>query len=87
MLSDGREPKMEDDYRWLEGGMAQLNAQARKVLRLRYGGEDLRSLSQVAHCMGLTKSTVQGLEQRALRQLRASLHPRVKQELASSLSA
>jgi RNA polymerase sigma factor (sigma-70 family) len=87
VLSDGREPKMEDDYRWLEGGMAQLNAQARKVLRLRYGGEDLRSLSQVAHCMGLTKSTVQGLEQRALRQLRASLHPRVKQELASSLSA
>ncbi|MFM7465363.1 MAG: RNA polymerase sigma factor RpoD/SigA [Cyanobium sp.] len=87
VLSDGREPQMEDDYRWLESGLAELNAQARRVLRLRYGGEDLRSLSQVAHCMGLTKSTVQGLEQRALRQLRASRHPRVKQELGSSLSA
>jgi RNA polymerase primary sigma factor len=75
VLSDGREPQMEDDYRWLERGLAQLNGQARRVLSLRYGGDDLRSLSQVAHCMGLTKSTVQGLEQRALRQLRASLHP------------
>ena len=87
VLSDGREPQMEDDYRWLERGMAQLNAQARRVLSLRYGGEDLRSLSQVAQCMGLTKSTVQGLEQRALRQLRAFLHPRVKQEVALSLFA
>ena len=56
-------------------------------ISLRYGGEDLRSLSQVGQCMGLTKSTVQGLEQRALRQLRAFLHPRVKQEVALSLSA
>jgi RNA polymerase primary sigma factor len=87
VLSDGREPQMEEDYRWLEQGLAQLNGQARRVLCLRYGGDDLRSLSQVAQCMGLTKSTVQGLEQRALRQLRASLHPRQKQELGSSLPA
>ncbi|MEB3258916.1 MAG: sigma-70 family RNA polymerase sigma factor [Cyanobacteriota bacterium] len=87
VLSDGREPQMEEDYRWLENGLAQLNAQARRVLRLRYGGEDLRSLSQVAQCMGLTKSTVQGLEQRALRQLRASLHHQMKQEVRSSLPA
>ena len=87
VLSDGREPQMEEDYRWLEQGLAQLNGQARRVLCLRYGGDDLRSLSQVAQCMGLTKSTVQGLEQRALRQLRASLHPRGKQEVGSSLPA
>ena len=86
VLTDGREPQMQDDYRWLEKGLVQLNAQARRVLSLRYGGEDLRSLSQVAKCMGLTKSTVQGLEQRALRHLRASLHPQVKQALGSSLN-
>ncbi|MFM9088885.1 MAG: RNA polymerase sigma factor RpoD/SigA [Cyanobium sp.] len=86
VLSDGHEPQMEDDYRWLQRGLGQLSVQARRVLSLRYGGDDLRSLSQVALCMGLTKSTVQGLEQRALRQLRASLHPRAKEELASSLN-
>jgi DNA-directed RNA polymerase specialized sigma subunit len=43
------------------------------VLALRYGGDDSRSHSQVADRMGLTKSTVQGLEQRALRELRQQM--------------
>jgi RNA polymerase sigma factor (sigma-70 family) len=86
VLSDGRVPQVQDDHAWLQRGMAQLSDQARRVLALRYGGEDLRSLSKVACCMGLTKSTVQGLEQRALRQLRGGLHPRLRQEIGSSLS-
>ncbi|MFN9530668.1 MAG: RNA polymerase sigma factor RpoD/SigA [Cyanobacteriota bacterium] len=87
LLCDGREPQIQEEYGWLQHGLDQLSAQARQVLTLRYGGEDQRSLSQVAACMGLTKSTVQGLELRALRQLRASLHPRLRQELRCSLSA
>ena len=86
VLSDGRVPQVQDEHAWLQRGMAQLSDQARRVLALRYGGEDLRSLSKVARCMGLTKSTVQGLEQRALRQLRGGLHPRLRQEIGSSLS-
>ncbi|MFN6352739.1 MAG: RNA polymerase sigma factor RpoD/SigA [Cyanobacteriota bacterium] len=87
LLCDGREPQIEEEYGWLQHSLDQLSAQARQVLTLRYGGDDQRSLSQVAACMGLTKSTVQGLELRALRQLRASLHPRLRQELRCSLSA
>jgi DNA-directed RNA polymerase sigma subunit (sigma70/sigma32) len=87
VMSDGQRLEVQDDHVWLQRGLAQLSEQARRVLALRYGGEDLRSLSQVASCMGLTKSTVQGLEQRALRQLRACLHPRMRQEMAASLNA
>ncbi|MFM7235362.1 MAG: sigma factor-like helix-turn-helix DNA-binding protein [Cyanobium sp.] len=87
VLSDGRVPEVQDDHAWLQRGIAQLSEQARRVLALRYGGEDLRSLSQVAHCMGLTKSTVQGLEQRALRQLRGCLHPRLRRDMGSLLSS
>jgi len=87
VLSDGRLPQVQEDLAWLQRGMAQLSIQAQRVLALRYGDEDLRSLSQVAHCMGLTKSTVQGLEQRALRQLRGNLHPRLRREMACSFSA
>jgi RNA polymerase primary sigma factor len=75
LLPDERELRLEEDHAWLDKSLAQLNGQARRVLALRYGGEELRSLSQVAQHMGLTKSTVQGLEQRALRDLRATLHP------------
>jgi RNA polymerase primary sigma factor len=87
LLSGGQEPQVHDDLAWLQTSLAQLSGQAQRVLALRYGGEDLRSLSQVADCMGLTKSKVQGLEQRALRQLRGSLHPRMRQELSCALSA
>jgi RNA polymerase sigma factor (sigma-70 family) len=87
LLRDEREPRLEDEHAWLDRGLAQLSGQARRVLALRYGGENLRSLSQVAHHMGLTKSTVQGLEQRALRDLRTSLHPRLRRDVRGSLSA
>ncbi len=86
VLSDGRELQPRDDYRWLHRGLARLSVQARRVLALRYG-EEPRSLSQVAHCMGLTKSTVQGLEQRALRDLRVCLQPGGRREMGLSLSA
>ena len=86
-LSDGRVPREREDYTWLHQSLARLPDQARRVLALRYGGDDLRSLSQVADRMGLTKSTVQGLEQRALRELRGSLHPSQRRELRCSLSA
>jgi RNA polymerase sigma factor (sigma-70 family) len=86
-LSDGRLPQARDDYSWLHQGLARLPDQARRVLALRYGGDDLRSLSQVAERMGLTKSTVQGLEQRALRDLRCGLHPTLRRMLRGSLSA
>jgi len=86
-LSDGRVPRVHDDYSWLHQGLALLPDQARRVLALRYGGDGLRSLSQVAERMGLTKSTVQGLEQRALRDLRGSLHPNLRRLMRDSLSA
>ncbi|MEB3334927.1 MAG: sigma-70 family RNA polymerase sigma factor [Cyanobacteriota bacterium] len=86
-LSDGREPQEREDYDWLHQSLARLPAQARRVLALRYGGDDPCSLSQVAHHMGLTKSTVQGLEQRALRELRGSLHPRLQGNPRCRLSA
>jgi RNA polymerase primary sigma factor len=86
VLSDGRELQPRDDYRWLHRGLARLSVQARRVLALRYG-EEPRSLSQVAHCMGLTKCTVQGLEQRALRDLRVCLQPGGRREMGLSLSA
>lgn len=86
-LSDGRGPQERDDYGWLHQSLARLPVQASRVLALRYGGDDMCSLSQVAHHMGLTKSTVQGLEQRALRELRGSLHPRLKRDMRCSLSA
>ena len=86
VLSDGRELQPRDDYRWLHRGLTRLSVQARRVLALRYG-EEPRSLSQVAHCMGLTKSTVQGLEQRALRDLRVCLQPGGRREMGLSLSA
>jgi RNA polymerase sigma factor (sigma-70 family) len=87
LLRDERELRLEDDHAWLGRGLAQLNGQARRVLALRYGGAELRSLSQVAQHMGLTKSTVQGLEQRALRELRANLHPCQRHAMGASLSA
>jgi len=86
-LSDGRILQEREDYSWLHQSLARLPDQARRVLALRYGGDGLRSLSQVAERMGLTKSTVQSLEQRALRQLRGSLHPSQRRELRCSLSA
>jgi DNA-directed RNA polymerase specialized sigma24 family protein len=86
-MSDGRVPLVREDFGWLHQSLARLSDQARRVLALRYGGDDLRSLSQVADRMGLTKSTVQGLEQRALRELRGSLHPSQRRELRCSLSA
>jgi RNA polymerase sigma factor (sigma-70 family) len=86
-LSDGRVPQALEDYSWLHQGLARLPDQARRVLALRYGGDGLCSLSQVAERMGLTKSTVQGLEQRALRELRGSLHPRLRRLMRCSLSA
>jgi RNA polymerase sigma factor (sigma-70 family) len=72
-LSDGRAPQVSEDYGWLHQRLACLPDQSRRVLALRYGGDDSRSLSQVADRMGLTKSTVQGLEQRALRELRQQM--------------
>ena len=86
-LSDGRVLQEREDYGWLHQLLDRLPDQARRVLALRYGGDGLRSLSQVADRMGLTKSTVQGLEQRALRELRGSLHPSLRQQMRCSLSA
>lgn len=86
-LSDGRVLQAREDYGWLHQRLARLPDQARRVLALRYGGDGLRSLSQVADRMGLTKSTVQGLEQQALRELRGSLHPTLRREMRCSLSA
>ena len=86
-MSDGRVPLEREDYGWLHQSLARLPDQARRVLALRYGGDDTCSLSQVAQRMGLTKSTVQGLEQRALRELRGSLHPSLRREMRCFLSA
>ena len=86
-LSDGRLPQLHDDHAWLRPALGQLSGQAQRVLALRYGNDDRRSLSQVAAHMGLSKSTVQGLEQQALRQLRSSLTPSLQRELRGSLSA
>jgi RNA polymerase primary sigma factor len=86
-LSGGDEPQPLDDYTWLHINLAQLNDRARRVLALRYGGPDVISLSQVAERMGLTKSTVQGVEERALRQLRGALDPRRDRGLRPALSA
>jgi RNA polymerase sigma factor (sigma-70 family) len=63
----------EEDYHWLHAHVHTLGAPEQKLLMLRYGSHECRSLSEAARMMGVSKSYVQGLERRTLRKLRHRL--------------
>lgn len=75
LIHDERSLSPEDDYRWLHPHLEALEASEQQVLRLRYGSDEDRPLSEAARIMGLTKSYTQSLERRALRKLRCKLTP------------
>jgi RNA polymerase primary sigma factor len=64
--------KIENDYTFLEAGLAQLSDREREVIVLRNGlrSQQGRSLGQVADLLGVSRTTVQQAEARALRKLR-----------------
>lgn len=58
------------------GSARRFTSLARAVLRLRFGGRELRGHAQVAHLLGVSVASVKRIEERALRQLRlAALEP------------
>ena len=64
--------KIENDYTFLDAGLAQLSQREREVVVLRNGLDyhEIRTLGQVAHMLGVSRTTVQHAEGRALRKLR-----------------
>jgi RNA polymerase sigma factor (sigma-70 family) len=64
--------KIENDYTFLDAGLAQLSQREREVIILRNGLDyhEIRTLGQVAHQLGVSRTTVQHAENRALRKLR-----------------
>jgi len=63
---------IENDYTFLDAGLAQLSERERDVIVLRngLGSQKVRSLGQVADLLGVSRTTVQQAESRALRKLR-----------------
>jgi RNA polymerase primary sigma factor len=64
--------KIENDYTFLDAGLSMLSQREREVIILRNGLDhhDVRTLGQVAHQLGVSRTTVQQAENRALRKLR-----------------
>jgi RNA polymerase sigma factor (sigma-70 family) len=69
-ISDGREPLLPEDYRWLHAQLEQLSRLERQILDLRYFQEQKSSLADVSRETGLSQYKVQRHEQRALAKLR-----------------
>jgi len=67
--------KIENDYTFLDAGLAQLSEREREVIVLRngLGSQKVRSLGQVADLLGVSRTTVQQAEGRAIRKLRLFL--------------
>ena len=68
--------KIENDYTFLDAGLAQLSQREREVVVLRNGLDyhEIRTLGQVAHMLGVSRTTVQYAEGRALRKLRVFMN-------------
>jgi len=68
--------KIENDYTFLDAGLAQLSQREREVVVLRNGLDyhETRTLGQVAHLLGVSRTTVQHAEGRALRKLRVFMN-------------
>ena len=73
-ISDGREPLLPEDYRWLHAQLEQLSRLERQILDLRYFQEQKSSLAEVSRETGLSQYKVQRHEQRALAKLRQKVN-------------
>ena len=71
------EPELEDDYQWMYDQFNQLDELERKILGLRYGGENCHSFAKISGITGLSKDQVQRLEKVALTKLRRRLEPQL----------
>jgi len=71
------EPELEDDYQWMYDHFNQLDELERKILGLRYGGDDCHSFARISGITGLSKDQVQRLEKVALTKLRRRLEPQL----------
>ena len=71
------EPELEDDYQWMYDHFNQLGELERKILGLRYGGDDCHSFAKISGITGLSKDQVQRLEKVALTKLRRRLEPQL----------
>ncbi|EDY39139.1 group2 RNA polymerase sigma factor RpoD6 [Cyanobium sp. PCC 7001] len=75
VIPDRRGNVPHDDYRWLHEHLDALDLRDRQVLQLRYGDDESRSCSKTARVLGVSKSCVQSVERRTLKNLRRRLGP------------